>query len=60
MPWRGRGWRLRAAARADLLTRAGAREEASDAYERAINLERDDAVRRFLQRRKAALSSGGS
>jgi RNA polymerase sigma-70 factor (ECF subfamily) len=43
------------AARADLLARSGAREEARQAYQRAIGLERDPAVRRFLQRRAAAL-----
>jgi RNA polymerase sigma-70 factor (ECF subfamily) len=44
------------AARADLLARAGAPGDASKAYERAIGLERDPAVRRFLQRRAATLS----
>lgn len=39
------------AARAELLSRIGAREEARRAYEMAIGLERDSAVRRFLQRR---------
>ena len=43
------------AARAELLARAGALDEASRAYEIAIGLERDDAVRRFLQNRQAAL-----
>jgi len=43
------------AARAELLSRTGARDEARQAYERAIGLERDEAVRRFLQRRQAAL-----
>ena len=43
------------AARAELLTRTGAREEARRAYEMAIGLERDPAVRAFLQRRQAAL-----
>lgn len=47
------------AARADLLARMGARDDARNAYERAIGLERDDAVRRFLQRRKTVLQSGG-
>jgi RNA polymerase sigma-70 factor (ECF subfamily) len=41
------------AARADLLARTGAAAEAHDAYDRAIGLERDDAVRRFLLRRRA-------
>jgi RNA polymerase sigma-70 factor (ECF subfamily) len=44
------------AARAELLVRSGAKSEALAAYERAIGLERDAAVRRFLQRRVAALS----
>jgi len=43
------------AARADLLARTGAHGEARRAYEIAIGLERDPAVRRFLQRRQSAL-----
>jgi RNA polymerase sigma-70 factor (ECF subfamily) len=43
------------AARAELLTRTGAHGEARRAYEIAIGLERDQAVRRFLQRRQSAL-----
>jgi RNA polymerase sigma-70 factor (ECF subfamily) len=43
------------AARAELLARSGARDEAHHAYERAIGLERDPAVRQFLQRRQAGL-----
>jgi RNA polymerase sigma-70 factor (ECF subfamily) len=43
------------AARAELLAKTGARSEACPAYENAIGLEHDPAVRRFLQRRKAAL-----
>lgn len=43
------------AARADLLARTGAYEEARRAYELAIGLERDPAVRRFLQQRQSAL-----
>jgi len=47
------------AARADLLARTGASLEASTAYDMAIGLERDPAVRRFLQRRqRAAVTSG--
>jgi RNA polymerase sigma-70 factor (ECF subfamily) len=42
------------AARAELLARAGDRAAALAAYERAIGLERDPAVRRFLQGRAAA------
>jgi len=43
------------AARAELLTRAGAPGEARHAYDIAIGLERDPAVRRFLQRRQSFL-----
>jgi predicted RNA polymerase sigma factor len=43
------------AARADLLARAGEHAEARQAYDIAIGLERDPAVRRFLQQRQAAL-----
>jgi RNA polymerase sigma-70 factor (ECF subfamily) len=43
------------AARAELLARTGADDEARRAYEIAIGLERDPAVRRFLQRRRAVL-----
>jgi RNA polymerase sigma-70 factor (ECF subfamily) len=43
------------AARAELLARVGAHREAHEAYELAIGLERDPAVRRFLQRRQSAL-----
>lgn len=43
------------AARADLLARCGKPHAAVVAYERAIGLERDPAVRRFLQQRLAAL-----
>ncbi|CAB3748978.1 RNA polymerase sigma factor [Paraburkholderia humisilvae] len=45
------------AARADLLARAGATAKALDAYDLAIGLERDPAVRRFLQRKRMDLSS---
>ena len=41
------------AARAELLAKAGAHEEARQAYEIAIGLERDPAVRRFLERRRS-------
>ena len=40
------------AARAGLLSRAGSRGEAVRAYDRAIGLEADPAVRRFLQKRR--------
>jgi RNA polymerase sigma-70 factor (ECF subfamily) len=43
------------AARADLLARVGANNKAREAYELAIGLERDPAVRAFLQQRQAAL-----
>ena len=42
------------AARAELLAKTGADAEAWHAYEIAIGLERDPAVRRFLQRRQSA------
>ncbi len=45
------------AARADLLARTGAHAEARHAYEIAIGLEQDAAVRRFLQQRQSALPS---
>jgi predicted RNA polymerase sigma factor len=44
------------AARAELLARTGSRGEAREAYEMAIGLERDPAVRRWLQWRQAGLS----
>jgi RNA polymerase sigma-70 factor, ECF subfamily len=44
------------AARAELLSRSGAVDAADAAYERAIGLEPDPAVRRFLQQRRAMLS----
>lgn len=43
------------AARAELQARAGAYDEARQAYEIAIGLERNPAVRCFLQQRQAAL-----
>jgi RNA polymerase sigma-70 factor (ECF subfamily) len=45
------------AARAELLARTGADGDARQAYERAIGLERDPAVRRFLQRRQSLLGA---
>lgn len=45
------------AARADLLARTGSNDEAVEAYDMAIGLERDPAVRVFLQKRKARLAS---
>jgi predicted RNA polymerase sigma factor len=44
------------AARAELLSKTSARDQAHRAYAMAIGLERDDAVRRFLQRRQSALA----
>ena len=48
------------AARADLLAKNGERTAANESYKMAIGLERDPAVRRFLQNRQAAIdpSSG--
>jgi len=43
------------AARAGLLARTGAIDAAEQAYERAIGLESDPAVRRFLQQRRTEL-----
>jgi RNA polymerase sigma-70 factor (ECF subfamily) len=45
------------AARAALLARAGATPAADEAYGRAIGLEADPAVRRFLQRRRDQLTA---
>ena len=45
------------AARAELLARKGIHSEAHHAYEMAIGLERDPAVRRFLQKRQDILTS---
>jgi RNA polymerase sigma-70 factor, ECF subfamily len=45
------------AARAGLLARTGERAAADQAYERAIGLEADPAVRHFLQQRRAELHS---
>jgi RNA polymerase sigma-70 factor (ECF subfamily) len=43
------------AARAGLLARLGNTPQAVEAYDRAIGLERDPAVRRFLQSKRAIL-----
>jgi len=43
------------AARAELLVRSGDTMRADGAFERAIGLESDPAIRHFLQRRRAAL-----
>jgi len=45
------------AARAALLARTGRRDEAAEAYRRAIGLESDPAVRRFLQDQLAGIAS---
>jgi RNA polymerase sigma-70 factor (ECF subfamily) len=45
------------AARAELLARTGRREEARHAYDIALGLERDEPVRRFLDRRRSAVIS---
>ncbi len=47
------------AARAGLLAQTGATEAAHQAYDLAIGLEPDPAVRRFLQRRRAELDPEG-
>jgi RNA polymerase sigma-70 factor (ECF subfamily) len=43
------------AARAELLSKTGSYDEARQAYEMAIGLEREPTVRAFLQKRQAAL-----
>ncbi len=43
------------AARAELLSKTGAHDEARQAYEIAIGLERDPTVRAFLQKRQKLL-----
>ena len=45
------------AARAALLAKSGRGEDAAQAYRRAVGLESDPAVRRFLQRRLAELAT---
>ena len=45
------------AARAELLAKTGASSEACRAYEIAIGLERDPAIRRFLQNRQKSISA---
>jgi RNA polymerase sigma-70 factor (ECF subfamily) len=46
------------AARAELLARSGDADAAAEAYQRAIGLEADPAVRQFLQQRRDALCRG--
>lgn len=48
------------AARAELFSKAGAYQEAREAYEIAIGLEREPSVRAFLQKRQAALRGAKS
>ncbi|RJT34137.1 RNA polymerase subunit sigma-70 [Mesorhizobium waimense] len=45
------------AARAGLLARLGNTSQAAEAYDQAIGLERDPAVRRFLQQRRAEIGN---
>ena len=47
------------AARADLLSRAGRREDAVTAYDAALARTTNPAERRFLERRRAAVTSAG-
>jgi len=47
------------AARAGLLARVGQRQAADQAYERAMGLETDSAVREFLQQQRLALLTAG-
>jgi len=49
------GYHLLPAARADLLRRAGRRQEAAEAYREAIGLASNDAERRYLAQRLAEL-----
>jgi len=46
------------AARAELLSRTGAHDGARQAYEIAIGLESDPAVKQYLEKRQAALETG--
>jgi RNA polymerase sigma-70 factor (ECF subfamily) len=48
------------AARADLLSRAGRVDEATAAYDRALELTTNPAERRFLSRRRAAVAAFGA
>ena len=48
------------AARAELLARSGDAAAAAEAYQRAIGLEADPAVRRFLQERRQKLGGRGT
>jgi RNA polymerase sigma-70 factor (ECF subfamily) len=52
-----RGWSYYHATRAELLRRLGRRQDAIDAYQRAIVLEDDEAQRAFLQHTLAELQT---
>lgn len=52
------GYHLAHSARAELLRRLGRRGEARGAYERALQLARDEADRQFLRRRLAEVADG--
>ncbi|MGH7804567.1 MAG: RNA polymerase subunit sigma-24, partial [Candidatus Binatia bacterium] len=52
-------YHLLAAARADLLRRAGRFEESAKSYRRAIALASNDGERRFLERRLREVGGGG-
>ena len=54
------GYHLLPAARADLLRRLGRPSEAAAEYRRALSLSDNDAERRFLRRRLAETSAGGT
>jgi RNA polymerase sigma-70 factor (ECF subfamily) len=51
------GYHLLHAARADLLRRAGSRQEAAKSYARALELVSNDSERRFLERRLREMQS---
>lgn len=51
------GYHLLHAARADLLRRAGAFDQAAKGYERALALVTNDSERRFLERRLREVQS---
>ena len=52
-----RDYHLAHSARADMLRRQGRTSEARDSYQQALNLTRQDAVRRFLERRLRELEA---
>jgi RNA polymerase sigma-70 factor, ECF subfamily len=54
------GYRVLPAARADLLRRAGRYAEARNSYEEALALTRNDAERRYLQRRLAEVTAAAT